>query len=304
MELEPKWEEEYDADSSEGEKKTTWEMVINNYTDKHIEMIKSWETEVSRMVVSKEVGAKGTPHLQGKITFKAAKRWSALRKMCKCYWRVSVFTRDSLYVMKEDSEIICNINNAKQGQRSDLEDMTAAVANGMSVKDLWKTFPGGMVKYHKGMYELIKQTRIRTTSAKFHGPFKWAMIDDWSKSHIFWGEAGIGKTEFALTHFSKPFLCSHIDELREFDPEIYDGVIFDDMSFTHTPRTNQIHLLDIDQDRAIHLRNITGFIPANTKKIFTCNVDDGGIVDLNDAAIRRRVEIHHLDDCNSSWNWN
>lgn len=58
------------------------------------------------------------------------------------------------------------------------------------------------------------------------------------------------------------------------------------MDIRHWPRTSQIHLLDFDNVRAIHLRHVVATIPANVFKIFTSNED---IVDLSDAAIRRRI---------------
>lgn len=58
------------------------------------------------------------------------------------------------------------------------------------------------------------------------------------------------------------------------------------MDIRHWPRTSQIHLLDFDNPRAIHLRHVVATIPAGIPKIFTSNND---IVDLSDPAIRRRI---------------
>jgi hypothetical protein len=66
------------------------------------------------------------------------------------------------------------------------------------------------------------------------------------------------------------------------------------MDFKHLPRTSQIHLVDVDNDRSIHCRYRTAFVPARTKKIFTTNESSGLIVELADAAVKRRIEVHHL----------
>lgn len=58
------------------------------------------------------------------------------------------------------------------------------------------------------------------------------------------------------------------------------------MDIRHWPRTSQIHLLDFDNPRAIHLRHVVATIPSGIVKIFTSNSD---IVDLEDPAIRRRI---------------
>lgn len=101
------------------------------------------------------------------------------------------------------------------------------------------------------------------------------------------GRAGCGKTTWAKQHAPKPALfISHIDQLRLFKPGYHKSIIFDDMDIRHWPRTSQIHLIDFDNPRAIHLRHVVATIPAGTVKIFTSNDD---IVDLSDPAIRRRI---------------
>lgn len=92
-------------------------------------------------------------------------------------------------------------------------------------------------------------------------------------------------------------MISHIDSLKEYDPEIHNGIIFDDFNCDHLFREAVIHLLDIDNDREIHIRYGTARIPKNTKKIFTTNNTDGWIFKeefLGDRALLRRLDIHHL----------
>lgn len=110
-----------------------------------------------------------------------------------------------------------------------------------------------------------------------------------------WGPSGVGKTSYLRSRFPNALWVTHIDDLGTFDSAIHtDGIIFDDMSFTHLPRTAQIHLVDMDDDRSIHIRYGTATIPAGTQKFFTSNVRE--IFDLNDAAIARRVRVHHVTD--------
>lgn len=117
---------------------------------------------------------------------------------------------------------------------------------------------------------------------------------DWSKSHIFWGEAGCGKTIYALQLMPKALFVTHMDDLVQFDATEHDGIIFDDMSFDHLHREAQIHIVDIDFPRSIHVRYQVAHIPPNTKKIFTTNKQDGAIFLTEDLAIKRRIKIHHL----------
>lgn len=86
------------------------------------------------------------------------------------------------------------------------------------------------------------------------------------------GSAGTGKTTWALWHFKNPILVSHIDDLKRFDARTNDGLVFDDMTFTHWPPTSCIHIVDMEHDRTINVRYGTVTIPAWTKRIFTTNI--------------------------------
>lgn len=83
-------------------------------------------------------------------------------------------------------------------------------------------------------------------------------------------------------------MVSHMDQLKDYDATVHDGILFDDMSFKHMPRTAQIHIADMDDDRYIHIRYATAYIPKGTLKIATTNVRD--IFD-DDAAIKRRCHV-------------
>lgn len=56
-----------------------WIFTLNNYTDWEYETVKNWP--VKYMVVGKEVGEEGTPHLQGYCVFEGMKRLSAMKKL-------------------------------------------------------------------------------------------------------------------------------------------------------------------------------------------------------------------------------
>lgn len=99
---------------------------------------------------------------------------------------------------------------------------------------------------------------------------------DWdfpaNKGLILVGPSGCGKTLWAKRNAPRPCLfISHIDRLAEFDERIHKSIIFDDMTFKHYPIQAQIHMVDQYDDRDIHIRYKTAFIPKGTPKIFTCN---------------------------------
>lgn len=120
------------------------------------------------------------------------------------------------------------------------------------------------------------------------------IFDDTSrKALVLKGMSGCGKTTWAKINAPKPCLfVSHLDQLKKFLPGYHKSIIFDDVSFTHIPRTAQIHLLDFDNTRAIHCRHSVATIPAGVHKIFTCNEWP---VTRGDGAIERRMrcfEVH------------
>lgn len=278
----------------------SWKWVLNNYTEKDIELHKMWGKDCKRMRVSKEVGEKGTPHLQCSATFNRAMRASALKKMHpKVHWEIAK-VKDGLYEAKWDGEVIIDIDNRRQGERNDITDMVNTIKEGVSKKKLWETHPETMMKFHRGAYEMMKVIHAETVKSRFElNDFHWKPITDWSRSHILWGEAGIGKTQFALAHFKNPLFVSHIDDLAGFDKTEHDGIVFDDMDFGHMPRTAQIHIMDIDEPRSIHIRYGCARIPANTRKIFTTNTEDGAIVNLCESAILRRVTVTEVTEGNT-----
>jgi hypothetical protein len=111
---------------------------------------------------------------------------------------------------------------------------------------------------------------------------------DQSKVLILSGPSGLGKSSLAQALMPTALFCSSADQLKEFDPRRHEGIIFDDMNFLHWPRESQIHLVDFDFPRSIHLRYRNALIPKNTPKIFTTNLNPLGILNCADPAIRRR----------------
>lgn len=118
--------------------------------------------------------------------------------------------------------------------------------------------------------QIFKETEIHLRPVHvFLIPFKSKEILE-RYSIFLWGQPGTGKTSYALAHFQKPLLVSHIDDLKRITKET-DGIVFDDLSFKHYPRTTCIHLLDMEHTRSIHIRYGTAELRAGLPRIFTSN---------------------------------
>lgn len=83
-------------------------------------------------------------------------------------------------------------------------------------------------------------------------------------------------------------MTTHLDLLARYDSDNYDGIILDDMSFSHLHREAQLALVDRFEDRQIHVRYRIAEIPAGTPVIITTNQSPSFILNLSDPAIKRR----------------
>lgn len=201
-----------------------------------------------------------------------------------------------LYTQK-DGDVHSYGVQMEQGKRSDLVEVVDAIRQGATVQKLWEDFPTIMIRMNTGV--TLAHARLSPRTLPNTHPIESFCWDPMTlrpqiMSQIVWGLPGIGKTSFILAAHPTVYVVSHIDDLLHFDPTRSEGLLFDDMSFTHLPRTAQIHLLDSELDRSIHCRYRTAIIPANTRKWFSTNEEGGMIFDLNDGAIKRRVNVLNL----------
>lgn len=116
------------------------------------------------------------------------------------------------------------------------------------------------------------------------------------KSIVLTGKAGTGKTQFALSHFKRPKLIRQMDDIHTFNPREHDGIVFDDMSFSHCPAQSNIVMLDMDEQATIYARYRNGHLPPEFPRFFTCNKPFQNMwandrTDEEERAIYRR--IHH-----------
>lgn len=90
------------------------------------------------------------------------------------------------------------------------------------------------------------------------------------KAIVITGDSGLGKTQYALSHFENPLIVRHIDALKRLRNS-NDGIVFDDMNFNHWAPTSCIHLVDMELPSEINVKHSTAIIPAKTPRIFTTN---------------------------------
>lgn len=268
--------------------KKSWLYTLNNWTDEEFISVKNYECNYH--VVGQEVGEKGTPHLQGCITFGKPCRIISLKKLNnRIHWEaVNNIDMARNYCTKGENVFIKD--NRKQGERSDLILLANKLSKGESVTEVAKEFPSDFIRYHRGIerFAELVQDKIEKAEYTLEQCCEYVELSPLENyTNVVIGPPNCGKTQYALAHFKKPLLVSHQDDLLDFKPEYHTGIVFDDMDFKHWSRNSQIHLVDYNNSRSIHCRYRCAKIPKHTCKIFTCNYYPFD----EDEAIGRRVTV-------------
>ena len=107
------------------------------------------------------------------------------------------------------------------------------------------------------------------------------------------GPAGIGKTQYALAHFASPLRVTNLVQLKLFNQDVHDGIVFDDMQFCHNGIEEQLRLIGWDFDETVY--DLLGqkeiaVIPAFTRKVFTCELNRYPF--SHDDTISRRLRVN------------
>lgn len=275
-----------------------WTFTVNNYTaDEEQELKNLFLTgKATYLVYGKEVGGRErTPHLQGYVELHDRKRGRTVKQFgglqrahLEC--RRGSAIQAAAYCKKDEVYVeLGTISKVEPGKRTDLNRALDAIKEGASYHTLWQEYPAVMVRYGRSMREAIARLGPRDTSPRYGiESFVEKPAIETGTSTVLVGAPGLGKTQYVKALFPRALWVTHMDDLTRYDPELYDGIIFDDMSFNHMPRCAQIHVCDTEEDRSIHCRYTTARIPAGTTKVFTTN--DWGLFG-DDAAIRRRLTV-------------
>lgn len=199
------------------------------------------------------------------------------------------------YCVKEDGNPLKNFDVVKKSNHfKEAVDIAKAEGYKPAREHLIENTPEAYLKFGSAIESNLKKLVPKPNRPLEYQKDQFSLDLKWnrSKALILWGPSGCGKTSYAKALLNGRYLyVSHIDALKRLNLEEHDGVIFDDMCFTHWPREAQIHLVDVMEDSDINVRYGTVELPYGLPVIFTTNVREGRVVDIDDPAINRRCQV-------------
>jgi len=210
--------------------------TLNNWTEEEYTAVTTQLTaHVSWMVVAKEVGEQGTPHLQGacillkQTAFTTVKNLPGLKRARLAEMKGTP-QQSIIYCSKEDPQPFQFGTLPSPGKRNDIHNACEKIMQGSSLRELAQETEGAVavVKFHKGLTVLRSITRP----------------DRSDPPKVFWifGQTGTCKTRCAfesgldLTGGDRNDIWISAGALKWFDG--YDGqsvAIFDDFRAKHVP---------------------------------------------------------------------
>ena len=117
-----------------GPKARHWCFTLNNYTPEDLDKLSTPIDGVDHLVFGKEIGASGTPHLQGYVCFQSRKRRSqAITIIGQAHFSVTKFIHQSIEYCKKDGDFIeWGEPPSGKGTRSEIEDFKSSVKEGIT----------------------------------------------------------------------------------------------------------------------------------------------------------------------------
>jgi hypothetical protein len=120
--------------SNRGPQVKHWCFTLNNYTEQDVERLSSPLAGVQYIVFGREVGASGTPHLQGYVCFRSRKRLQQVISVIgQAHCSATICIQQSIEYCKKDGDFIeVGVPPKGKGKRSDLEDLKNTIKEGVT----------------------------------------------------------------------------------------------------------------------------------------------------------------------------
>ena len=225
-----------------------WTWTLNNPTSEEIDHLKEVGADLltyhlKYLTWGNEVAPEtGTPHLQGYAEFTVLKSLRKVRDLVshRVHAEKSKGSgeQNQAYSQK-DGDFLEFGTVTKQGKRTDILRIQEMIDAGHTDREI-------AIKYFSSwtrMRGAVKEYRALISPRRTNVPYLLTSFPEgWPRElpetvTVFWGASGIGKTCFAKALLPNALMVSHVDDLRHFQKDEHDGIILDDMDFSHTPRS-------------------------------------------------------------------
>lgn len=122
-------------------------------------------------------------------------------------------------------------------------------------------------------------------------------LDTWDRafqSLVLTGRSKAGKTQLAKTLCKNPHVVTRIDALNKFNPELHDGIVFDDVDCSVCAPEMQIHLTGVQDINQVNVKYGYCNIPPGTVRIFCHN--EFPFTFPPPFALLRRIHVVHVKE--------
>lgn len=159
-----------------------WCFTLNNYSNEEYKDIENFNSNY--LIIGKETGKEGTPHLQGYTEFKTNKRIKSLKELNpRIHWELRKGTSEeaSNYCKKENDYYEVGTLSKGKGNRSDIDEVRQLVNEGAGMKEVMQV---------TNSFQAVRFAEKLLTHAE--------KKRDWPPEVTWlWGPTGCGKTRRA-----------------------------------------------------------------------------------------------------------
>lgn len=210
-----------------------WCFTLNNFTENELETIRKLDG-IAYLVIGKERGNEGTPHLQGYLSLDTRRTMQWIKKATSNRMHLEIMQgtpeQASNYCKKDGDFEEHGTLPAGRGSRTDIQLLHKRMREGATIDDIREEYFGLYLKYHRAI-EKYAQKNQRTREWK-------------TKVIVYHGVTGTGKTRTVWDYHKKEDIYCHPGE-RWFDG--YTGqkiALFDDFNGSEFKLSYLLRLLD------------------------------------------------------------
>lgn len=236
-----------------------WCFTLNNYNDEQQQRLRELAADTEFLIFGREIGAQGTPHLQGFVIFKNQLRFNRVQELLPgCHLSVArTVSQAAEYCRKDgDFEEFGQIPLDTSGKRSDIDRFKEAVENGevKTFSDALLDHSAVYAKYPNFVHNYIEEKLTKKREIPRHELREW--------QQVLWNDlerqVDVRKIIFIVDkvgNSGKSWFCDYVQELKSNVQIITPGKKTDmalafntttEILFLDAPRSKQSDFIQYD----------------------------------------------------------